>query len=43
MNFDLVPGLDEAPTEVGRMSLHPSDAMGVARNGDDADPHGRAA
>ena len=36
-DLDLVAGLDETAAEVGGMALHPTDAMGVARNGDDAD------
>ncbi len=39
-DLDLVAGLDEPPAEIGRVRLHPSDPMGIARNGDDADPHG---
>jgi len=33
-------GRDEPPAKVGCMALHPTDAMGVARNGDDADTQG---
>jgi hypothetical protein len=36
-DFDLVTGLDEAAAEIGGVALHPTDAMGVARNRDDAD------
>ena len=35
--LDLVAGLDESAAEVGGVALHSTDAMGVARNRDDAD------
>ena len=36
-DFDLVTGRHETAAEVGSVALHPTDAMGVARNRDDAD------
>lgn len=40
-DLHLVARLDEASAKIGDVALHPTDAMGVARNGDNADTQGR--